>query len=555
MAGCAMDGNKVLRRLRFWVSAALAPALLLVGWTAPGRSAEPARKASVPHFQSSDRCVACHNGVATSSGEDISIGFAWRPTMMANSARDPYWQAGVRRETMDHPESRAAIEDECSICHMPMARYESKLGGQEGEVFAHLGFNPEERGDRLAADGVSCSLCHQIGKEKLGTRESFVGGFVIDAATPQGERREYGPFQPDAGHARIMRSSTGGFQPTEAPHVRQSEVCATCHTLITKALGPGGKEIGELPEQVPYQEWLHSEYRDKRSCQSCHMPEVAGEAPITSVLGKPRAGVSRHVFVGGNFFMQRIFNRYRNELSVAALPQELTAGAERTVAHLEMEAAHVGVDRVEVRAGRLEMEVRVENLGGHKLPTAYPSRRVWLHVAVRDRNNRTVFESGALNTAGSIAGNDNDADPARYEPHHREIRSGDEVQIYEAIMGDQAGSVTTGLLTAVRYLKDNRLAPRGFDKHTANKEVAVVGGALDDSDFGDGGDRIRYSVALGEAQGPFQIEAELWYQPVAYRWAENLRRYDAAEPRRFSGYYDAMAPASAVVLARATARM
>jgi hypothetical protein len=378
---------------------------------------------------------------------------------------------------------------------------------------------------------------------------------VIDPATPQGERHEYGPFQPDAGHARIMRTSTGGFQPTEAPHIRQSEVCATCHTLITKALGPGGKEIGELPEQVPYQEWLHSEYRDKRSCQSCHMPEVAGEAPITSVLGKPRAGVSRHVFVGGNFFMQRIFNRYRNELSVAALPQELTAGAERTVAHLEMEAAHVGVDRVEVRAGRLEMEVRVENLGGHKLPTAYPSRRVWLHVAVRDRNNRTVFESGALNTAGSIAGNDNDADPARYEPHHREIRSGDEVQIYEAIMGDQAGSVTTGLLTAVRYLKDNRLAPRGFDKHTANKEVAVVGGALDDSDFGDGGDRIRYSVALGEAQGPFQIEAELWYQPVAYRWAENLRRYDAAEPRRFSGYYDAMAPASAVVLARATARM
>jgi hypothetical protein len=81
----------------------------------------------------------------------------------------------------------------------------------------------------------------------------------------------------------------------------------------------------------------------------------------------------------------------------------------------------------------------------------------------------------------------------------------------------------------------------------------VVGGALEDSDFGDGGDRIRYSVALGDAQGPFQIEAELYYQPVAYRWAENLRRYDAAEPRRFSGYYDAMAPASAVVLARATA--
>jgi hypothetical protein len=198
------------------------------------------------------------------------------------------------------------------------------------------------------------------------------------------------------------------------------------------------------------------------------------------------------------------------------------------------------------------MEVAVENLGGHKLPTAYPSRRVWLHVAVRDRNRGTIFESGALSAAGSIEGNDNDADPARYEPHYAEIRSGGQVQIYESILGDQAGSPTTGLLTAVGYLKDNRLAPRGFDKRTADKEVAVVGGAMEDSDFSAGGDRTRYSVALGDAQGPFQIEVELWYQPVGYRWAENLRRYDAPEPRRWSAYYDAMAPASAVVLARAT---
>ncbi len=120
--------------------------LLLVpvaAWTWVAWSAEPARKPPVPQFQTSDRCVACHNGLATSSGEDISIGFAWRPTMMANAARDPYWQAGVRRETIDHPESRAAIEDECSICHMPMAQFESKQSGHEGEVFAHLGFNPD----------------------------------------------------------------------------------------------------------------------------------------------------------------------------------------------------------------------------------------------------------------------------------------------------------------------------------------------------------------------------------------------------------------------------
>ena len=89
-------------------------------------------------FQTSDRCFACHNGLTTSDGEDISIGLSWRPTMMANSARDPYWQAGVRRESMDHPESKAAIEDECATCHMPMSRYQSHFEKKEAEVFSHL---------------------------------------------------------------------------------------------------------------------------------------------------------------------------------------------------------------------------------------------------------------------------------------------------------------------------------------------------------------------------------------------------------------------------------
>jgi hypothetical protein len=533
------------------MSSARGTALLLVA--AAWLPAEQGRKAAGPQFQTSHRCIACHNGLTTPLGEDISIGFDWRPTMMANSARDPYWQAGVRREIMDHPESRAVIEGECSICHMPMARYEAKQRGHEGEVFSHLPFDMDKHEDQLAADGVSCSLCHQIGKAKLGTRESLVGGFVIDPPNAQRERAEYGPYAVEGGLARIMRSSSRGFVPTEAPHIRQSELCATCHTLITAALGPRGEVIGELPEQVPYQEWLHSEYRTKRSCQSCHMPVVGGEVAISNVLGTPRPGVSRHVFTGGNFFMLRMLNRYRGELAVEALPQELESAASRTEAHLQSESARLTIERAEFKASRLELALAVENLGGHKLPTAYPSRRTWLHVTVRDRNNRTVFESGLRDATGAIQGNDNDADPGRYEPHYTSISSGDQVQIYEAIMADRTGAVTTGLLAAVRYLKDNRLLPNGFDKGTAGSDIAVTGGALEDPDFAGGGDRVVYSIALDSAAGPFHIEAELWYQPVAFRWASNLRRYDAEEPRRFVRYYDSMAPASAVLLASAKA--
>ncbi len=52
--------------------------------------------------------------------------------------------------------------------------------------------------------------------------------------------------------------------------------------------------------------------------------------------------------------------------------------------------------------------------------------------------------------------------PTKYEPHYSKITSSDEVQIYEDILGDANGKVTTGLLTGVRYLKDNRILPAGF---------------------------------------------------------------------------------------------
>jgi hypothetical protein len=196
----------------------------------------------------------------------------------------------------------------------------------------------------------------------------------------------------------------------------------------------------------------------------------------------------------------------------------------------------------------------VASTTGHKLPTAYPSRRAWLHVVVRDAAGRAVFESGAVRPDGSIAGNDNDADATRFEPHYEIVTAADEVQIYEAIMVDTRDAVTTGLLRGVRFVKDNRLLPRGFDKTTAEPDVAVRGDAAADTDFIGGGDRVRYRVALGaNGAGPLTIAAELLYQPIAYRWAENLRGYDAEETRRFGRYFTENAAGSASLVAAATA--
>src|SRR6185369_17258168 len=206
---------------------------LLLAALAFGVNGADRKKPRSPEFQTSDRCLACHNGLVTSSGEDVSIGFAWRASMMANSSRDPYWQGSVRREAMDHPESKADIEDECSVCHMPITRYEAKLIGKKGQVFAHLPFGSDEKNGHKAEDGVSCSVCHQIGKDKLGTRESFNGGFVLDPPDAADNRPEYGPFEIEKGQTRIMRTSSEGYHPSKSDHIRQSEVCATCHTLYT----------------------------------------------------------------------------------------------------------------------------------------------------------------------------------------------------------------------------------------------------------------------------------------------------------------------------------
>src|SRR5262249_42132331 len=286
-------------------------------------------------------------------------------------------------------------------------------------------------------------------------------------------------------------------------------------------------------------EGRHGDSRDAEGGRPPPARRAAGPAPTPRVSGARRAGAARHVFVAGNFFMQRMLNRYRDALDVAALPQELSTAADRTIQFLETRAATLRIDAMRVDAGTLKVDLVVENLGGHKLPTGYPSRRAWLHVAVREGSGRIVFESGALNSDGSVRGNDNDADASRFEPHYRQITTPDQVQIYESIIGDANGAVTTGLLPAVRYLEGNRPLPRRFDKGGAEPDVAVHGDAADDPDFGDATDRVGYAIAVGAAQGPFTVDAELLYQPIGYRWATNLKAYNkAAEPQRFTTYYD-----------------
>ena len=513
------------------------------------------KKGVATAFRSSDRCIACHVGMKTSTGEDYSIGFDWRASLMANSSRDPYWQGSIRRETMDHPEAKQHIENDCSFCHMAGIRLADRDARRDTNVFSHFPFQKltgkTSQSQRLAQDGVTCSVCHQIESEGLGTDATFNGNVVVSKAVREDERPEYGPFDPDHGHQTLMHSSTAGYLPVHSDHIRDAALCGSCHTLYTDPIVAGGAKLPRFPEQMPYQEWQHSDFEKKQTCQQCHMPEVEEKTPVTALYGPMREGARRHVFVGANFVIEGMLKDHSEDLAVAALPEELVAASARTREFLQTQAAKVTIQSVDARPGEIAIEVLAENLSGHKLPTAFPSRRAWLHLMVKDANGNVVFESGKLRADGSIVGNANDEDPQKFEPHYREITKPDEVEIFEPILADAQGRVTTGILSAARYAKDNRLLPSGFDKASADGDIKVVGDAADDPGFTDRGSLVRYVVPTGNAVGKLTIVAELWYQPIGYRWAHNLAPYEAAEPKRVVKYFEDAATDSAIVLAKA----
>jgi hypothetical protein len=48
------------------------------------------------------------------------------------------------------------------------------------------------------------------------------------------------------------------------------------------------------------------------------------------------------------------------------------------------------------------------------------------------------------------------------------------------------------------------------------------------------------------------IDVRLRFQPIGFRWAQNLKPYDSEETRRFVSFYESMSAAATEVLARAT---
>jgi len=551
--------------------------------TMPIDAAHSANWGNTGAFTDATQCAnGCHisNGstIMFENGEDVSPNTQWRHSVMANSFNDPYWQAAVEDESATFPALSGFIENTCTKCHAPMGNthaHHLELTGDDSKLDSdgHYRFDTAKDED-ISRAGISCTVCHQIDEGNLGSEDSFSGNFVIADSTDADFKKVYGQYQNPVGGAMV---SNTGHAPTYGAHISSSELCASCHTLYTPTIDPDT----DLPtgsnflEQAVYLEWQNSVYGDgdidDKQCQGCHMPEPFDNYS-TLISRRPANGLSarspygQHTLAGGNTHLLEILRDYRSELGIDN-GQETIDGFDKQIdltREVLATAASLSISTPVPNGDILEFDVEVTNNTGHKLPAAYPSRRSWLHVTVKDGSNQVVFESGKPAPDGYLS-----TDEARlkadcmsvnkydgfdsslcYEPHRDVITDESQIAIYETVLGDANGNITHTLLYGSSYLKDNRIPPQGFINSTAGtmEPQLLPSGITGDADFnciggteGCGADTVLYQVDTTGKTGPFSIEAKLLYQATQPAFVNGLHSH-GDKVNRFKVMYDAVPP-------------
>lgn len=507
-------------------------------------------------FLAAEACALCHansdRAAAMRDREDRPVApyDLWRSSMMAHAARDPFWRAVLSAEVAATPSQKAHIEETCTRCHAPMAGPAPESPADQ--VLAYLDAGDER--SLLGRDGVSCTVCHQITADGLGTDASFTGRFRIN-----GDRRIFGPH---ADPFPMPMQHHVNFTPTQGNHVLTSGLCATCHTVVTTSVdAEGTPSAGRFHEQAPYLEWRNSVFNNERepapesaqSCQACHMPttDVDGNRIETVIAHNPggrdfpfldaREPFGRHTMAGANTFMARMLRDFADDLDVPTPRVSSTAGLKGNRHFLRNQTANLRLGPIAVEQGTMVIPVAVQNLCGHKLPTAYPSRRAWIQLTVRGPDGETVFDSGRANGDGELVGADGSVLAPEREggplfPHAAVINSADQVQVYEAVMADADGNPTFTLLRGAGYAKDNRLLPDGWVRDHADAPATRPYGIDGDADFQGGGDRLVYRVPVRES-GSYRVRATLLFQTIAPRHARELFVHQTPEVAAFQEMY------------------
>lgn len=488
----------------------------------------------VDSFATPSNCTGCHSNYGSPEKEPYRT---WQGSMVAQAGRDPLTWAAMAIANQDAPSSGEL----CIRCHMPKGWLEGRSSDPTGGLMT--------ADDR---QGVQCSVCHRMVDPLLepGTPagDAAIVAALADPVVVVGAGQMVvdpddtvrGPFDivTDLGydpHAPTRNALQASFQ-------ESSRMCGTCHNVLNPVFQRnmvGEYELGDLdvpgdpalafPEQQTYTEWELSDYNGAGvvapqfagdgagvdgdytvgSCQSCHMPRVAGKAAL---MGIERTNMPVHELVGANTFVPTIIPLH------PVFGAEVDAGvlADGAAKSLRMLRRSATVS-ASIDAGTLT--VRVTNESGHKLPTGYPDgRRLWLHVRAYDEDGNVVFESGEYDeTDSDIVG----YHAAPMDPDHDPY-----LVVWETLQGMSADVATaTGntagpsfhlALNNVREF-DNRIPPRGFMNAAFEAaDAQPVGKVYADGQYWD-------DVAYPVGAAAVRADVVLYYQTTTKELIEFLR--------------------------------
>lgn len=511
------------------------------------------------YFMASGNCEGCHGhdpsgfAMVTQDGQDVNVVDDWRSSIMANSARDPFWRAKVSHEVLVNPAHQTALENKCTACHAPMGNFDHHYTGQGPYSMAQL------MQDSIAIDGVSCVPCHIQREDSI--EDFFSGQLHFDTLG----RPLFGPYPDNQIFGAPMQAFVG-YMPQYGAHVNSAALCGGCHTLITETADLDGNLTGdEFIEQATYHEWLNSEFNDREhpatgiTCQGCHMPLLDDTVGVVLsanyIFLQPKSPFGQHHFAGANVFMLNMLKNNADTLEVTATDAQFDSTLERTDRMLRQHSLMLETSVASRTADTAFINVKLTNLAGHKFPSGYPSRRAWVQLVVTNADGDTIYNNGAFDAGGEISGLD-----LPWEPHHDQVTAANQVQVYEMVMTDVNGEVTTVLEQAKEPAKDNRLAPAGFSSlHYAWDTTKIVGSAFADPDFnhqdgveGSGTDVVHYHVPMQGETGTITIRANVWYQTVPPRFLEHMFSHSSPEIDLFQNMYDAQGDPPFLVSSQST---
>ncbi len=483
-------------------------------------------------FISAGNCDNCHgydpSGLASTDGEgtDVNLIDDWSSTMMANSAKDPFWRAKVSHEVFTNPQLQAEIEGTCTRCHASLGRFAGLMNGQED-------YSIEEMlQDSVALDGVSCLSCHRQAPQP--ETALHTGRLFFDEAN-----WAFGQYSSPL--VTPMALATG-YIPEFAAHTSDSKLCAACHSLVTPTVDLDGNLTGEdFVEQATWHEWLNSSYStNNTTCQDCHLPKVENQL-IRLAVGldtPPRPDFRLHTLAGGNTTMLKILRDNNETLGIVAGDAEFNETIAATMDNLQNKSLTMQLEEIDRTGDSIFVSLKLGNITGHKLPSGYPARRMTVNLVARDNLGNEIFRSGGFNNEYYVVNED-----SPFEPHYQIISEEEQVQIYEMVMGDVENNRTTVLTRADSHLKDNRLVPLGFSTTSIVYDTTEIVLNIPDPDFnhdpaeGSGTDIVYYHIPTNNFNGPVEITAEVYFQSLPPIFLQDILEINTEEITHFAEMY------------------